>query len=54
MMYGLTYSLKNEIVKFAPKARVNTIAPGWTMTPLAVDTLNDPNEMYKAIATYVH
>lgn len=50
-MYGLTYSLKNEIVKFAPKARVNTIAPGWTMTPLAEGTLDKPDEMYKAVAT---
>ena len=28
MMYGLCLSLKNEIVKIAPKGRVNTIAPG--------------------------
>jgi len=32
MMYGLTMSLKNEIVKIAPAARVNTIAPGWVKT----------------------
>ena len=32
MMYGLTRSLKNEIVKIAPKGRVNSIAPGWTRT----------------------
>ena len=32
MMYGLTMSLKNEIVKIAPVARVNTIAPGWVKT----------------------
>ena len=32
MMYGLTRSLKNEIVKIAPKGRVNCIAPGWTKT----------------------
>jgi len=30
MMYGFTRSLKNEIVKIAPKGRVNCIAPGWT------------------------
>ena len=32
MMYGLTRSLKNEIVKIAPEGRVNCIAPGWTRT----------------------
>lgn len=32
MMYGLTMSLKNEIVKIAPKGRVNTVAPGWVVT----------------------
>ena len=32
MMYGLTLSLKNEIVKIAPKGRVNCIAPGLTRT----------------------
>lgn len=28
MMYGLALSLKNEIVKIAPKGRVNCVAPG--------------------------
>jgi len=32
MMYGFTRSLKNEIVKIAPKGRVNCIAPGLTRT----------------------
>lgn len=32
MMYGLTMSLKNEIVKIAPKGRVNCIGPGWVRT----------------------
>jgi len=31
-MYGLTLSLKNEIVKVAPRGRVNTVAPGWVRT----------------------
>jgi NAD(P)-dependent dehydrogenase (short-subunit alcohol dehydrogenase family) len=29
MMYGLTRTLKNEIVHIAPRARVNCVAPGW-------------------------
>lgn len=32
LMYGLTLSLKNEIVKIAPKGRVNSIGPGWVVT----------------------
>lgn len=32
MMYGLNFSLKNEIVKIAPKGRVNVIGPGWVNT----------------------
>lgn len=28
-MYGFTLSLKNEIVKIAPRGRVNCVAPGW-------------------------
>jgi NAD(P)-dependent dehydrogenase (short-subunit alcohol dehydrogenase family) len=32
MMFGLTMSLKNEIVKIAPKGRVKCIGPGWVRT----------------------
>jgi NAD(P)-dependent dehydrogenase (short-subunit alcohol dehydrogenase family) len=32
MMYGLTMTLKNEIVKIAPAGRVNCIGPGWVKT----------------------
>jgi 3-oxoacyl-[acyl-carrier protein] reductase len=31
---GLLLSLKNEIVRVAPKARVNAVAPGWTESPM--------------------
>jgi len=51
IMYGFLRSLKNEIVKIAPKARVNCIAPGWTRTPLAEESLKDPNVIYRALAT---
>jgi len=50
-MYGLTLSLKNEIVKIAPKGRVNCIAPGWVKTPMAEDALKDPLVVYRALAT---
>ena len=31
---GLLLSLKNEIVRVAPRGRVNAVAPGWTETPM--------------------
>jgi 3-oxoacyl-[acyl-carrier protein] reductase len=31
---GLLRSLKNEIVRLAPNARVNAVAPGWTESPM--------------------
>jgi 3-oxoacyl-[acyl-carrier protein] reductase len=31
---GLLRSLKNEIVRVAPAARVNAVAPGWTESPM--------------------
>ena len=31
---GLLLSLKNEIVRIAPKGRVNAVAPGWTYSPM--------------------
>jgi 3-oxoacyl-[acyl-carrier protein] reductase len=32
--YGLLLSLKNEVVRVAPRARVNCVAPGWTYSPM--------------------
>jgi len=31
---GLLLSLKNEVVRVAPGARVNAVAPGWTESPM--------------------
>ena len=53
MMYGLTMSLKNEIVQIAPRGRVNTVAPGWVRTPMAESALQNPQIVYQALATYV-
>lgn len=53
MMYGLTLTLKNEIVKIAPKGRVNCVAPGWVRTPMAEAALQNPSVVYQALATYV-
>jgi 3-oxoacyl-[acyl-carrier protein] reductase len=48
--YGLTRSLKNEIVRLAPRGRVNCICPGWTRTPMAAAGL-DPNVLRRMQAT---
>ena len=31
---GLLLSLKNEVTRIAPTARVNAVAPGWTVSPM--------------------
>ncbi|KAJ6571751.1 NAD-P-binding protein [Mycena capillaripes] len=51
LMYGFTLSLKNEIVKIAPKGRVNCVSPGWVKTAMAEEALKDPNVVYRALAT---
>jgi NAD(P)-dependent dehydrogenase (short-subunit alcohol dehydrogenase family) len=40
-MHGLLMSLKNEIVHLARNGRVNLVNPGWTLTPMAEETLSD-------------
>jgi 3-oxoacyl-[acyl-carrier protein] reductase len=39
--HGLLRSLKNEIVRSAALARVNVVAPGWTVTPMTEHQLTD-------------
>ena len=34
LLRGLLLSLKNEIVRIAPRGRVNAVAPGWTESPM--------------------
>ena len=41
---GLLLSLKNEIVRIAPRGRVNAVAPGWTETPMTRG-LVDPDQV---------
>lgn len=38
---GFLLSLKNEIVRVAPKGRVNVVCPGWTKTEMTRDALAD-------------
>jgi 3-oxoacyl-[acyl-carrier protein] reductase len=39
MAHGLALSLKNEVVRTAPRARVNVVAPGWTVSPMTAADL---------------
>jgi len=39
ILHGLLPSLKNEIVRVAPRARVNAVAPGWTESPMTRGSL---------------
>jgi 3-oxoacyl-[acyl-carrier protein] reductase len=34
ILVGLLLSLKNEVTRLAPAARVNAVAPGWTESPM--------------------
>ena len=34
ILHGLLPSLKNEVTRIAPDARVNAVAPGWTESPM--------------------
>jgi 3-oxoacyl-[acyl-carrier protein] reductase len=38
---GLLLSLKNEVVRVAPGARVNAVCPGWTESPMTRESLTD-------------
>ena len=51
LMYGLVKSAKNEIVRFAPRGRVNAVCPGWTMTPMARKLASDEAGMKRALQT---
>ena len=48
---GFLKSLKNEIVRIAPAGRVNTICPGWTLTEMARDALDDPEALPRITRT---
>ena len=38
---GLLLSLKNEAVRRNPRVRVNAVAPGWTLSPMTREALDD-------------
>ena len=39
--HGLLLSLKNEVVRVAPRARVNVVAPGWTRSEMTREALDE-------------
>jgi len=41
IVHGLVLSLKNEIVRVAPRARVNAVCPGWTYSPMTRGEVDD-------------
>jgi 3-oxoacyl-[acyl-carrier protein] reductase len=41
ILHGLLLSLKNEIVRVAPRGRVNAVAPGWTESPMTRGLVDD-------------
>jgi 3-oxoacyl-[acyl-carrier protein] reductase len=51
LAHGLTLSLKNEIVRLAPRGRVNCVCPGWTDTPMAAPHTANANAVRRATAT---
>ena len=48
---GWLKSLKNEIVRIAPAGRVNTVCPGWTLTEMAREALDDPGHAARITRT---
>ena len=39
IVHGLLLSLKNEVARIGPRARVNAVAPGWTESPMTRGSL---------------
>lgn len=48
---GFLKSLKNEVVRVAPTGRVNTVCPGWTLTDMARDALDEPDALGRITRT---
>jgi 3-oxoacyl-[acyl-carrier protein] reductase len=50
-LYGLVRSLKNEIVQLDPFGRVNLVEPGWTVTEMAREALDEPGAVTHVVRT---
>jgi 3-oxoacyl-[acyl-carrier protein] reductase len=51
ILRGLLLSLKNEVVRSAPGARVNAVAPGWTRSPMTRREVEDPEHVKRVTRT---
>ena len=51
LVAGFLKSLKNEIVRIAPRGRVNAVAPGWTATDMTRDFVGDRDFVAKITRT---
>jgi len=51
IIQGLLLSIKNEIVRIAPRGRVNAVCPGWTVSPMTRTALEDPSVLERATRT---
>lgn len=51
VVHGLLLSLKNEVVRVAPNARVNAVCPGWTASPMTRRELDDPELIERVTRT---
>ncbi len=51
LVHGLLLSLKNEITRIAPLARVKAVCPGWTESPMTRTTLTDRAVVRRATRT---
>lgn len=48
-LHGLVRTLKNEVVRLDPFARVNMVEPGWTVTEMARAELDVPGNVARAV-----
>jgi len=51
LMYGFMRSLKNEIARVVPRGRVNTVAPGWVLTPMAKEAMENKEVVTRVLQT---
>jgi 3-oxoacyl-[acyl-carrier protein] reductase len=51
VVHGLLLSLKNEVVRVAPNARINAVCPGWTASPMTRHELDDPELIERVTRT---
>ena len=51
IIYGLTQSLRVEILDYAKRGRVNVVCPGWCATPITDEMLKDKQFVHFITAT---